>query len=62
MTVEIQIQDPNGVEITTLELFDDVYRHMQTVAALEGIPVETYIIRIVTNHARDIIDAAKEIK
>lgn len=60
MSVLIDIQDPSGATITTLELFDDVYKRMQIEAALEDTPVDTYIIRIITNHARDIINAAEE--
>lgn len=59
MTVTIDIQDPNGDTITTLELFDDIYQHMQVEAALNGVTVQQHIIEIVTGYAQRIITDAE---
>lgn len=56
MTVTLDIQDSNGDTITTLELFDDVYAHMVTEAAINGVDVNEHIIQIITGHAHHIID------
>lgn len=60
MTVTIDIQDSNGVTITTLELFDDTFAHMQVEAALRDIPVSEHIVNIIDDCARNIIDDLKE--
>jgi len=60
MTVNLNVIDHNGEHITTFSLYDDVYEHMVTEAAINGVPVTDHIAQIITGHAHDILDNAKE--
>lgn len=54
--MELEIQDPQGNVITTIEIFDDVFHRMELRAAERGISVQDYILSIIREYAQRILD------
>lgn len=51
---ELNIQDADGNTVTSIELFDDVYRVLRADAALRGVSVEAHIVGMIYDATRRI--------
>lgn len=56
---ELNIQDADGNRVTSIELFDDVYRVLRSDAALRGVSVEAHIVGMIYDATRRIATEAE---
>lgn len=52
----VEILDKNGKVLTTLSVYDDVFRKLEIEAAERGISVEAYIHEVVVNYIHGVLD------
>ena len=56
MTV-LHMLDADGKHITTINLYDDVYEHLATEAAINGVNVADHITAVIAGYAEDITNS-----